>query len=564
MRKLSLLILLISLKSFGQSLETDRQALIAIYNKADGPNWGSNWVVPGNVGDSPCGWNGVTCAGNRVTRLVLSHPSPKTSLPAEIGNLSELTHLDLWTEDLGPGFGGQIPSQLGNLSKLQYLRLDGNYFDIQDVSVIGNLTNLRELSMNPLGNIPASFANLVNLERCTISRSGVFAVGAAQLAFPDAVYQWPKIKYLRIANVTFTTPMSSQIGSLTTLDSLELTGAGPLGPSPRTATWGSIPAEIGNLTNLRYLNLSSNGLTGPIPAPFNNLTNLKLDLSYNNLTGPIPNIPGIPVAADVRINNNAFNFDGMESNISRLDSYSPQALIKAYLGGPLCLGCIATEMWVSTAGGTKANNTYKLYKDVLPLDGEGVYYAEVTNSAVPELTLRTQTFISIKLPVTLVSFEGHSENNQTKLTWKTISETNNKGFEIERSADARTFEKIGFVDGSGDTKEMKVYHFTDPAPFSNTYYRLKQIDFDGQFEYSKVVAVGKDDAIANVFPNPAQDYLIVKGTGQKQPFSIVDQNGRVAFTGFVTDRVQVNLINLGTGRYVVRVGEESSRLLIHR
>ncbi|MGX5858331.1 leucine-rich repeat domain-containing protein [Dyadobacter jiangsuensis] len=572
---LGLVCLFVSIYSFGQTLEADRLALVAIYNKANGPGWGVNWAVPGNVGDSPCGWDGVTCAGGRVTRLTLSPPSSGASLPAEIGNLSELIYLDLWTEDMGPGFMGIIPSELGNLSKLEYLRLDGNYFDLQDVSFLGNLANLKQLSMNPLGNIPASFANLVNLERCNISPYGTFPVGTTVMEFPEAICQLPKIKYLRIAGVSFTTPLSGQIGNLTTLDTLELTGAPPFGSGSVATIWGNIPAEMGNLTNLRYLNLSFNGLTGSVPASFNNLTNLtKLDLSHNLLTGPIPNILGIPVAASVDISNNLFNLAGMISNRTVLDVYAPQGLISMTESRGMLESTIKAEDGVVY----DANNSYTYFKDKSEVPSQGTYNSyvvftsqkgryriEVRNSLLPALVLSTaEMLIEPPLPVTLISFNGKSENNQIKLTWKTTSETNNKGFEIERSADARTFEKIGFVDGNGDSKEINTYHFTDLNPLAKGYYRLKQLDYDGQFEYSKVISVKSDAAIVKVYPNPAQEYLTISGIAQKQPFSIIDQNGRVVLEGLVADKGQINVKNLAPGRYVVSVNGESRRLLIHR
>lgn len=222
-----------------------------------------------------------------------------------------------------------------------------------------------------------------------------------------------------------------------------------------------------------------------------------------------------------------------------------------------------------------ANLTHKLYKndvliktvsgiDGVDLDGEGIYRVETTNSFVPNLTLVTKNYVVVKLPVTLVSFDGKSESNQTKLTWKTAGEINNKGFEVERSADARTFEKIAFIDGSGDARGEQFYHFTDVNPFSISYYRLKQLDYDGKFEYSKVIRVKSDAAIVKVYPNPAYDHLIVSGVTEKRPFSIVDGNGRIVLDGLIADKQQINIKNLISGRYVIRVGEESSSLLIHR
>ncbi|SDG08996.1 Por secretion system C-terminal sorting domain-containing protein [Dyadobacter soli] len=586
---LGLIGLVISISSFGQSLETDRQALVAIYTKANGPDWGLNWVVPGNTGDNPCGWDGVTCAGGRVTRLRIDNIRPAT-LPVEIGNLSELTHLIMNSGYLGPGFMGNIPAEIGNLSKLEYLDLMGNVFNADGISAIGSLTSLKQLHMTLPGNVPSTFANLVNLERCTLGRFGPMD-GQITIAFPDAIYQWSKIKFLRMAGVIFSTPMSSQIGNLTTLDSLELTRSLWGGGGSGDPVWGSIPAEMGNLTNLRYLNLSSSGLTGQIPSSLSLLSNLEvLDLSYNALTetipavtnftkikrmdlsnnelvSMIPDLSAIPLSANVNIANNKFSFSGMENNIAYLDTYSPQKDIRIAVGFPT--GPLNAE-----AGGMISNNVYKWYfQDQLIFTGNGnselmfsengLYKVQVTNALVPGLVLKGEVDATI-LPVTLISFEGKSQDNQTKLTWKTTSETNNKGFEIERSADARTFEKIGFVDGSGDSKENQFYHFTDLDPFAKSYYRLKQLDYDGKFEYSTVIAVKGEGAILKVYPNPAQEYLTISGIAQKQFFSITDQSGRIVLEGQVADKGQISIKNLVPGRYVVRIDGESSRLLIHR
>lgn len=571
---LGLVCLFVSIYSFSQTLESDRLALIALYNQGNGSNWGGNWVVPGNTGDSPCGWDGVTCAGGRVTRLSIMNTGAGGIIPQEIGNLTELTHLDLANGYMGYGFSGNIPAEISNLSKLEYLNILGNGFNPSGLSAIGSLTSLKELHMSTYGDVPESFASLINLEKCIMGRFGPLD-GRGEIAFPNVVCQWPKIKVLRMGGVVFTTQIPSQIGNLTTLDTLELTGAPPFGSGSVATIWGNIPAEIGNLTNLRYLNLSFNGLTGSVPASFNNLTNLtKLDLSHNLLTGPIPNILGIPVAASVDISNNLFNLAGMISNRTVLDVYAPQGLISMTESRGMLESTIKAEDGVVY----DANNSYTYFKDKSEVPSQGTYNSyvvftsqkgryriEVRNSLLPALVLSTaEMLIEPPLPVTLISFNGKSENNQIKLTWKTTSETNNKGFEIERSADARTFEKIGFVDGNGDSKEINTYHFTDLNPLAKGYYRLKQLDYDGQFEYSKVISVKSDAAIVKVYPNPAQEYLTISGIAQKQPFSIIDQNGRVVLEGLVADKGQINVKNLAPGRYVVSVDGESSRLLIHR
>jgi hypothetical protein len=112
------------------------------------------------------------------------------------------------------------------------------------------------------------------------------------------------------------------------------------------------------------------------------------------------------------------------------------------------------------------------------------------------------------LPVELVSFKADVSNGIVSLSWVTATETNNKGFDVERSADNSTFTKIGFVDGKGTTTESKVYSFTDAnLGTANTYYyRLKQIDFNGSFTYSKVVQVSVEQVstfeLKQNYPNP--------------------------------------------------------------
>lgn len=615
MRKLLLFFLLISLKSFGQTLETDRLALVAVYNAIPVENHSdfTTWVVPGAPGDSPCGWAGVTCEGGRVTKLNLGDYFISAALPPQIGNLTALTYLDL--RGLGEEFGtweGDIPEEFGNLVNLEYLNLYGTRVGRDNMDVLGNLTKLKELHITAYAPVPAQFANLVNLEILYLGTHEAMDIPGA-IPFPVAVTTLPKLRELylmsqikgaippeigNLSNLELLeiqrnfelTSVPAEIGNLSKLKVLKITEQDFGSPIPfsfgnlldleelnlSAGFTGTLPATFGNLTKLKTIQLRGNELTGPIPAGISNFANLtQLDLQYNSFSGPIPNLTNIPVSGSVNIANNAFNFDGMESNISRLDQYAPQALIDAYLEGPLCVGCIASHMRVTTAGGTVANNTYNLFKnnvllrtqvgnDFLALDGEGIYRAEVTNSIVTGLKLVTKTFASIKLPVTLVSFQGKSENSQTKLTWKTTAETNNKGFEIERSADARTFEKIGFVDGSGDSKENQFYHFTDLNPFTISYYRLKQLDYDGKFEYSRTIAVKGDYAGVRIYPNPAQTDLVVAGAPGDEPVSVFTQTGKPVIVNTRLSAGKLDVKDLKEGIYTVRIGDVAKKLLIKR
>jgi len=111
------------------------------------------------------------------------------------------------------------------------------------------------------------------------------------------------------------------------------------------------------------------------------------------------------------------------------------------------------------------------------------------------------------IPVELTSFSASVINDRIVLNWSTATELNNQGFEIEQSTDNEKFEKIGFVNGAGTTTEQKSYTYSiKNVPSSKSFYRLKQIDFDGQFEYSNIVEVNgiapTKFTLEQNYPNP--------------------------------------------------------------
>jgi hypothetical protein len=110
------------------------------------------------------------------------------------------------------------------------------------------------------------------------------------------------------------------------------------------------------------------------------------------------------------------------------------------------------------------------------------------------------------IPVELTSFTATSISNVVQLNWTTATELNNQGFSIERSS-GEDFEAVGFIAGHGTTTEKMYYQFVDNNISSGSYsYRLKQVDFDGTFDYSNVVNVEivapAEFGLAQNFPNP--------------------------------------------------------------
>lgn len=127
--------------------------------------------------------------------------------------------------------------------------------------------------------------------------------------------------------------------------------------------------------------------------------------------------------------------------------------------------------------------------------------------------------LPVYLPVTLISFDGMNQGSTNLLHWATNSETDNDYFTIERSVNGFDWEVVGTVDGSGTTSSQHFYELRDNTPyFPVTYYRLKQTDYNGIYEYFDVISVNADkamegDLISNVFPNPAESYVTFTYTG---------------------------------------------------
>ena len=109
------------------------------------------------------------------------------------------------------------------------------------------------------------------------------------------------------------------------------------------------------------------------------------------------------------------------------------------------------------------------------------------------------------IPVELISFSANTAGNKIELLWSTATETNNAGFEIQRSIDNKEFVTIGYVKGKGTTTEKQSYTYVDNVSGGKFYYRLKQVDFSGSYEYSNVVEVTSVPLKFNLsqnYPNP--------------------------------------------------------------
>ncbi len=205
--------------------------------------------------------------------LMYSHLQLTTVVPAELGNLTSLTHLYLHSNDLT----GPIPVELSNLTSLTLLLLSGNDLTGPIPVELSNLTSLTHLYLdgNDLtGPIPAELGNLTSLTHLYLFSNDLTG------PIPVELSNLTSLTHLYLYSNDLTGPIPAELGNLTSLTHLYLFINDLTGP---------IPAQLGNLTSLAVLALYQNNLTGHIPAQLGNLTNLTdLHLDDNELTGPIP------------------------------------------------------------------------------------------------------------------------------------------------------------------------------------------------------------------------------------------------------------------------------------
>ncbi|MFM9943803.1 MAG: T9SS type A sorting domain-containing protein [Bacteroidia bacterium] len=172
------------------------------------------------------------------------------------------------------------------------------------------------------------------------------------------------------------------------------------------------------------------------------------------------------------------------------------------------------------------------------------------------------------LPVKMVYFNGKVSGSTSALTWATSSEINNSHFEVQRSTDNKEWTNIGRVEGNGNSSQLIKYEFIDEQPLVSNYYRLKQMDFDGRFEYSSVRFVDfKTSAKAGiacvVFPNPTNGLFNLeiskKNKINKVQIDIMDiQGSLVKQMDLDADGTQyfltsIDISSFSNGIYLVRV-----------
>ncbi|MEM0991515.1 MAG: T9SS type A sorting domain-containing protein [Bacteroidota bacterium] len=186
-------------------------------------------------------------------------------------------------------------------------------------------------------------------------------------------------------------------------------------------------------------------------------------------------------------------------------------------------------------------------------------------------TLERDAFI----PVELISFKGKVSGKAIHLSWTTASEIDNKVFEIERSTNTKQWQRIASVEGNGNSLIPQHYQFIDETPVVGiNYYRLKQIDFSGLFEYSQVIQIESNHPSKNVikiYPNPNQSRkLYIRSLSDQtsdRQIEIYNMNGQLLYTQHqLAQKDQSDILELknwSSGIYIIKI-RQGAMLQIER
>jgi hypothetical protein len=163
------------------------------------------------------------------------------------------------------------------------------------------------------------------------------------------------------------------------------------------------------------------------------------------------------------------------------------------------------------------------------------------------------------LPITLQNFTAQAQKNNTALLqWTTVTESNSKGFAVQRSIDGANFTTLNFVNSKaagGNSSAQLNYSYTDTHPLSGVnYYRLAQTDLDGTITYSEVRSL-RFNNLLRVYPNPVQSILTITGIQSAATYKLLNASGATVLRGTLqaSDKNQISVSSIASGIYFLRV-----------
>ena len=311
-------------------------------------------------------------------------------------------------------------------------------------------------------------------------------------------------------------------------------------------------------TQVRCTAIPTSGITVPLGGtryyPVTAVPTATADLSFNVMgqigqSGYAANFTtaALDLTKTVQVEYGVTNNSGSATTVNLTLGYAVLDYGSAYSATSPKGVARSASPWVQISNGAAGASSATITSEAIPA-ATSYYYAA---SADGGLT-------GIVLPVELQSFKVKANEKGNLLTWSTASEKDNATFQIERSADGTNFQTIGAVKGNGTTNAEQYYTFSDDAPLSMSYYRLRQTDINGAETISKIISVARDKGtLIKVYPSVASTFLTIETaeTTDDATLTVTDMVGRMVLQQKVQSLslTQLDISRLAKGRFVLEI-----------
>lgn len=265
--------------------------------------------------------------------------------------------------------------------------------------------------------------------------------------------------------------------------------------------------------------------------------------------------------------------DGESITISGTTSFQPDFMIVFNNSGPLEPVFRLGSVPASSDTSFKFTATAALTNRIEGFEASGIKVGD-NSEANHAWQTNNHNYIASSggtlLPVDLISYNGKLVDDKVHITWETAVEVNSSHYIIMRSEDGQDFYEVGEVPAAGNSNQKLSYTWIDESPAQgNNYYRIKQIDLDGQYELFRTIIINVNSGLkmiaVNVFPNPVSDkanlyFETVESGGYD--LAIYNQQGQVVYTANVmategSNNIEFNTMFFKAGIYFLRISNEN-------
>jgi hypothetical protein len=531
------------------------------------PNWGQSTVVA----DFPISGN----ANKRLTNF--NYQGVQFAAPINASTMEKL-HIDLWSSDCTTFqffLVNTSPATVEQKVDLTPLNAGWNSFDIPLSSFTAiNLANIGQFKFVsvPFGGTTVYYDNIYFWKAANAPTLSNFSIPA---------------QITGASPVTITAPTSNSTGAFTYTSSntavatisgdvLTIVGAGSSTITATQAAAGSYGQGV--ITTVFTVSFAPPMTAAATPPA---LTSANVYALYSDAFTPLTGGNAIAInwnpgwgqstlVSDVMISSNTtrkyenLNYQGVEFtpaiNVSafnklHLDIWTPNCTeFKVFLINTAPLVEQSVTLTPTLSGWNSFDIDLSLFRNIQAVNLSSVNQMKFEAQPFGTSTVYMDNlyfYNSIGLPIKLKSFKAAANRNIVNLNWTTVTETNNKGFAIEKSIDGINFNQIGFVNGNNNSSVERSYSSIDQNPVTgNNYYRLKQIDLNGAFEYStiEVVKFAKSKiAEVSFYPNPVKQNLQVNVSEvntNNAVVNIINNLGQIVITKTVPKTSGNSILNL--------------------